>query len=142
MRIFVAILFFAATVIAQTRVPTVTRTVQMFGDLERKLLDNAGSRDALIAADFEERLCAAPGIPVSRADWAKERTPAHAKLSEEAVHSYGDVAIYSASLSHGKSNYSIVDVWNNSQTGWRLAVRYRCPATGSKPEPPSTPKKY
>jgi hypothetical protein len=144
MRNIVAILLFSSVCFAQSaRVPTVTRTVQIFGDLERNLAAAGSSaKSQFLTADFEERLCAEPGTPLPRQDWLQHSHSKTANFTQEAVHSYGDVAIYSALRSHGQKSDMIVDTWKPADGGWKLSVRYRCPATGAKPAGSSLPKRY
>ncbi len=130
---------------AQTpRTPTVTRTVQQFGKLERDLAKakDATSRAAFLRDDFEERLCAEPGTPVSRQDWLASPVPAVADFSQEAVHLFGDLANYSALFRHDQTEDTIVDTWTRQEGGWKLAVRYRCPRSGSKPAISVIQKRY
>jgi hypothetical protein len=128
----------------QGRVPTLTRTVIQFGELEHKLAD-ASTREpraALLTDDFEERLCSAPGTPIPREDWLAREPTASAKLSQQAVHLYDDVAVYSAMLSRSAAEDTIVDVWHLVEGNWKLAVRFRCPANGPKPAKSAVPKRY
>jgi hypothetical protein len=58
------------------------------------------------------------------------------------VHSFDDTAIYSALRSAKTGNEMIVDSWRHTGADWKLAVRYRCPATGKKPSTHEFPKRY
>jgi hypothetical protein len=140
----VAVLVLSLTCAAQTvGVPTVTRTVLMFGELERKLeAGDAAAKRQLLADDFEERLCAEPGTPVPRETWLRKAASSSAKLSQEAVHLYGDIAVYSALRSPDQGSESILDIWKKDDSGWKLSVRYSCPATGAKPGESALPKRY
>lgn len=126
------------------RVPTLTRTVQLFGDLERNLADakDADSEAALLTDDFEERLCATPGIPIPRAEWLLERRRGEYKFSQEAVHMLTSEAIYSALRTEGNHTDAVVDVWRKEPEGWKLSVRYRCPASGATSRKSTVEKKY
>lgn len=120
---------------AQTSaVPTVTRLVKMFLDLEGRLMqaqrdgDNA-ALGALLADDFEQRSAPQPGVPVARAEWlshAKRNAAAQAgRIEQMAAHDHGNVVVVSF-LVHpdsGKPQF-IVDTWAKSGDGWKLAVRY------------------
>src|SRR5690348_13278165 len=94
------------------RVPTVTRTVKQFGDLERQLQasHDANARSALLTDDFEERVCAAPGVPIPKAEWLNQPTT-QGKLSQEAVHEYGEAAVYSALHTSSSGRVMLVDTW-------------------------------
>lgn len=144
MRITVAVMLLSIICAAQSvRVPTVTRTVQLFGDLERKLASADKSAKAqMLTEDFEERLCAEPGTPVPREEWLQKLTPSGSQFSQEAVHAYGEVAVYSALRSADNASEMIVDTWKQADGGWKLAVRYRCPASGEKPQESGPPKRY
>ena len=144
MKTIAAILLFTLTCFSQSaRVATVTRTVQLFGDLERKLeaADSSGKAQ-MLTDDFEERLCAAPGTPVPRGTCLQESATRNVQFSQEAVHSYGEIAIYSALRTQDQTDNMIVDTWQQADGGWKLSVRYRCPATGDKPAKSALPKRY
>src|SRR5207302_2261382 len=139
-----AIFLFAITALAQgSRVPNITRTVQLFGDLERKLeAADSSAKAKLLADDFEERLCAEPGTPVPREAWLQKVATSNITFSQEAVHIYGDVAVYSGLRSWADKPDIIVDTWKQADGGWKLSVRYRCPATGAKPAESDLPNRY
>lgn len=144
MKIAIAALSITLVCAAQSvRVPTVTRTVQLFGELERKLASSDSSaRAQVLTDDFEERLCAAPGTPVPRDEWLQKVAASGAAFSQEAVHAFGEISIYSALKTEGMNNEMIVDTWKQVDGGWKLAVRYSCPATGAKPPETGLPKRY
>jgi hypothetical protein len=125
------------------RVPSLTRTVQLFGDLERKLASaDSAAKLHFLADDFEERLCAEPGTPVPRSEWLQKISPSEVSFSQEAVHAFGEINVYSALQTTPQSREMIVDTWKQADGGWKLAVRYRCPATGAKPAESGPPKRY
>jgi len=144
MRATAAILLLTAVAFAQAvRVPTITRTVQLFGELERKLEAATPSGKAeLLSEDFEERLCAEPGTPVPKEEWLQKSAALGARFSQEAVHMYDNVAVYSGLRTGLRETDVIVDTWKGGDGGWKLSVRYRCPASGSKPAASSLPKRY
>lgn len=145
MKIVTVIFLLSSLGLAQTpRIPTVTRTVQQFGELENKLAGakDVESRAAFLTDDFEERLCAEPGTPVSRANWLARPAPGSAAFSQAAVHMFGDLAIFSALFAHDQRSDMIVDTWKLADDAWKLAVRYRCPASGSKSAESAVPKRY
>jgi len=136
MKSIVIFVLLSTLCMAQNQVRTVTRTVAEFGGWERELATakSAADRAAFLTDDFEERLCAAPSTPVPRDQWLAS-PPSNWSLSQEAVHEYGDVSIYSALADDGKpARISLVDVWKRTESDWKLAVRYRCPATGAQPQ--------
>lgn len=139
MKTLVLTLFLSTACLAQVQVRT--RTVVQFGALEKKLAtaDDA-DRASLLTDDFEQRLCAEPGTPVPRDQWLTEPA-AHFSLSQQAVHDYSDLAVYSALGTNGDKKFAIVDIWKKQGDDWKLSVRYLCPATGQQPKS-STPKRY
>jgi hypothetical protein len=143
MKAIVILLLSSCCVAQEGRVSTVTRTVKQFGDLERQLqtASDANTKSALMVDDFEERVCSAPGVPIPRAEWLAQPA-SQGKLTQEAVHEYGPIAIYSALRSVQGSDEMLVDTWRQEANNWKLAVRYRCPASGTKPESQELPKRY
>src|SRR3954470_3361853 len=133
MKLILTFILLSGMCMAQNPVRTLTRTVTLFGGLERKLADatNAGERAAYLTEDFEERRCADPGTPVARDQWLSAAA-GKTVFSEQAVHSLGDVAIYSALVTSGTQKDMVVDTWKKDGESWKLAVRYRCPSSGSK----------
>ncbi len=141
MRILVTLLLLSTSAFAQNQVRTVTRSVLQFGDLERKLAAAPQAERAnYLSDDFEERLCAEPGTPIARNEWLAQPAPRFS-YRQEAVHDLGDASVFSALALNGDSQYSVVDVWRKDGNTYKLAIRYLCPATGSKPSP-SIPKRY
>lgn len=140
MKPILACLLLCGCCLGQT--PVRTLTVVRFGDLERRLASSAdaAARAQFLTDDFEERECAAPGTPVPRDQWLALPAPKFS-FTQEAVHDYGDTAVYSALGTTKVKKFGLVDVWKKQGDGWKLAVRYRCPATGSKPES-TTVKRY
>jgi hypothetical protein len=144
MKTIIAIFLLSLTSAGQTaRTPTVTRTVQLLGDLERKIeaADSSGKAQ-LLTEDFEERLCAEPGTPISREVWLQKSATSDSNFTQEAVHSYGEIAVYSALRTQGQTNDMILDTWTQADGDWKVSVRYRCPATGTKPNESALPKRY
>ena len=116
-----------------------TRTVILFGDLERRISIGT-DRATLLTDDFEERRCASPGTPIPRDAWLAAPAPKFS-FTQEAVHDYGAIAIYSALGSDSESQFMVVDTWQKQGDSWKLAVRYSCPATGVK-EADTIPNRY
>ncbi len=142
MKIIVALFLLMAASSSQAQVRTLTRTVILFGDLERKLATatNGTERASYLTDDFEVRRCASPGTPLPRDEWLAQ--PAQQfSFSQQAVHDYGDTALYSAMASTADNQFAIVDTWRKQGDEWKLSVRYLCPATGDKPVN-SRPKRY
>lgn len=128
----------------EVRVPTVTRGVLTFGQLERQIASTSepAGRERLLADDFEERLCSGPGTPIARADWLARQTSVPADFRQEAVHDLDGTVIYSALMVSGDAQDMLVDVWRKVEDRWKLAIRYDCPATGEKPGQGNFPKRY
>jgi ketosteroid isomerase-like protein len=143
---------------ATARVPTVTRLVKIFLELEGELAaglrgGNAAAVERLLADDFELRVASMPGNPTPRAEWLRlalgKPGPA-VSFEQMAVHEYGDTAIVSflqvplAKASRDPTrDIATVDVWKRAGEGWSLAVRYAGPAgrrdfaiPGASNEPP------
>ncbi len=135
----------AADTPATGRVPTVTRLVKLFLELESSLaegLRGGGTTtvDGMLADDFELRVAPAPGNPTPRAEWlrlAMDKPGPPVRIEQMAVHEFGDVAVVSflqAAMSGDKRDpardIATVDVWRRAGDAWKLAVRYAGPAGG------------
>ena len=156
--IVVSVLLLASPALAQapanaSNVPTVTRLVRIFSELEGSLADklrakDASALDALVDPSFEMRVGATPGVPVPRDAWTRAaRTaavPPH--IDQMAVHDFGDVAVVSfrerdtTARNTGASDRFVVDCWKRDGDAWKLMVRYvsdasshgvKAPAAGS-----------
>jgi hypothetical protein len=154
--------FAPALAIAQTaRVPTVTRLVKLFLDLEAELLlaQRDGDRAALerrLADDFEMRVGAKPGEPVPRNDWldgALAHKPPLMEIEQMAVHDQGSAALVSFLLrppGPREVPTFVVDTWVRRGDAWCLAVRYAAPVPPNGPRvigegaasAPVIPKRY
>ncbi|HTL77109.1 MAG TPA: nuclear transport factor 2 family protein [Casimicrobiaceae bacterium] len=140
----------AAAAIAQpapqtTSVPTVTRLVKMFSDLERRLVEkthakDASALDALLDPSFEMRIGSAPGVPVPRDAWIRDarKSAAAPRIEQMAVHDFGDLAVVSfreASAASGARRRGhdrfVVDCWRRDGETWKLVVRYVSDASAS-----------
>jgi hypothetical protein len=145
----------AAPVFAQPsgRIPTVTRLVKIFSQLETRLVDSAHVQDTavldtMLAADFEMRIADAPGTPVPRDEWirlARASGETQPRLSQMAVHDFGDLATVSFAEAAAKPPRFIVDVWTRDGDAWKLAVRYQSDVTATKAgarKSPRIEKKY
>ena len=132
-------------------VPTVTRLVKMFSELERGLTEkaqakDAGALDALLDPSFEMRVGAAPGVPVPREAWIRDarKSTAAPRIEQMAVHDFGDVAVVSfrernlraGAASRGRDRF-VVDCWKRDGNGWKLVVRYVSDAGASAATPAS-----
>ena len=120
------------------RIPTVTRLVKLFLDLEDNLIQAVGKRDTqavsnLLSGDFEMRVDAMPGNPVPRAAWIQQsfsEPKSSSTIEQMAVHDLGKIAVVSylwkikAAKSDIESNIFIVDVWKHEAGNWKLAIRY------------------
>jgi len=141
------------------RIPTVTRLVKLFSELEAGLVTQAHATDTTaldqsLDASFEMRTSAAPGVPVPRDEWilraraAPTRPP---RIDQMAVHDFGDVAVVSfrefaapAPPARSPRGRFVVDCWKRAGDGWKLAVRYVSDAApeGVKPPPGTIDKRY
>lgn len=139
-------------------VPTVTRLVKMFTELERGLVDktrakDASALDALLDPSFEMRVGTAPGAPVPREAWIRDARASSGeapRIEQMAVHDFGSVAIVSfrERVAIGAKNHAadrfIVDCWKREGDAWKLAVRYLSDASaqGMKPGGATIDKRY
>ena len=148
----------AADTPATGRIPTVTRLVKLFLELEGSLAagirgGNASAVDKMLAEDFELRVASTPGNPTPRAEWlrlAMDKPGPSVRIEQMAVHDFGDVAIVSflqaamtAEKRDSTRDIATVDVWKRTGDTWMLAVRYAGPAgtrsfaiPGASMEPP------
>jgi hypothetical protein len=119
-------------------VPTLTRYVQQFGQLERELAGAQAQRDAaaldrLVSGLFELRGNDAQLVP--REDWLQRKVAAGAAIEQLAVHETGDQAVASfvRRESSGAATF-VVDVWSPQPGGsWQLRLRFESPAARSLP---------
>jgi hypothetical protein len=121
----------------QSRIPTVTRLVQVFLGFENKLVQAAQAKDAsalqgMLTDDFELRAGPTPGVPTPREAWLHHMLTDKANsydIAQMAVHDLVNTAVVSF-LGRRKAggNLFIVDVWVNSAGGWKLSTRYAAPA--------------
>ena len=124
------------------RIPTVTRLVQLFTQLEIKLAESLGKGDKtavanLLADDFEMRAASVPGNPVPRDAWIRQslaEPTSSSAIEQMAVHDFGKLAVASFTL-RGKTaktgtarDIFIVDIWTQGPDNWKLTVRYAGPA--------------
>jgi hypothetical protein len=140
------------------RIPTVTRLVKLFIDREEMLsaamrAGDMASLERTLNDDFELRTGARAASPIPRADFLSDvaRTrPASGAASRMAVHDLGSIAIVSfVQGDDAKRAVFVVDVWRQSGTDWKLAIRYAGPAgapdfpiPGAGAPPSEIPKKY
>ena len=128
---------FAQPVQHSTGVPTVTRLVKQFSDLERGLADKARAKDAsaldaMLDPSFEMRIGSAPGSPVPRDAWIAETRAASGqapRIEQMAVHDFGTIAVLSFVERDGEASHFIVDCWKRDGDSWKLAVRYASDAS-------------
>lgn len=115
------------------RIPSLTRLVQLFANLEATLSDAQAKGDAAILANllgerFEMRIASRPGEPVPRAEWLKNSKSQGliGQPEQLAVHDYGELAVASFLLKRepGHSAVFIVDVWRRTAETWKLDTRY------------------
>ena len=148
----------AADTPATGRIPTVTRLVKIFLEMEDALAagirsGNAAAVEKMLAEDFELRVASNPGNPTPRAEWLRlslaKPGPA-LRIEQMAVHDFGEIAVVSFLQAAGTAqkrdaarDIATVDVWKRSGDTWLLAVRYAGPAAshglvipGASAEPP------
>jgi len=124
------------------RIPTVTRLVNVFFQLESELNAAVKKRDSvavskLLSSDFEMRVAAMPGTPIPRAAWIQQsfgEPESTSRTEQMAVHDFDRIAIVSfllkvkAAKSKMVRDVFIVDTWRRQEGDWKLAVRYAGPA--------------
>ena len=133
--------------------PHVTRTVQVFTQLEETLLTAIREHDAarlntLVGEEFEMIVAHAPGSPVPREDWlASVRQPGAGAYGVEqmSVREIGAVAIASFVLRPipprlGAVPVFIVDTWERADAQWVLTARHAAPVAGSRRSIPGDAK--
>jgi hypothetical protein len=122
-------------------VPTLTRYVQLFGQLERELAEaqarhDAAALDRLVSGFFELRGNDAQLVP--REDWLQRKAAAGATIEQLAVHETGDQAVASfiRREASGAATF-VVDVWSPQPGGpgetWQLRLRFESPAARGLP---------
>jgi uncharacterized protein DUF4440 len=143
--VLVPALAFAQVDGATTRIPTVTRLVKQFYELETTLAAKLAARDVaaldgLLDANFEVRRDAMPGVPIPRDEWLRSAADvATPKLDQIAVHDFGAVAVVSFRQVDAKPSSKaakqrmIVDCWTRSGERWLLTVRYEGAAMPATP---------
>ncbi|HEV2041166.1 MAG TPA: DUF4440 domain-containing protein [Casimicrobiaceae bacterium] len=140
------------------RVPTVTRLVKVFLDREETLsaamrAGDMASLERTLTEDFELRAGAKAASPIPRADFLSDvarNRPTSGAASQMAVHDLGSIAIVSfVQGDDAKRAVFVVDVWRQSGTDWKLAIRYAGPVgapdfpiPGAGAPPSEIPKKY
>ena len=137
---------FAQSAMAQPgSTPHVTRTVQLFTQLEESLLQAIRAHDetrlqALVDGEFEMIVAPDPETPVPREDWlANVRRPLAGAFSVEhlSVREIGAVAVASFVLrptgsSAKAASIFIVDTWQRDDAGWHLTQRSAAPIGGTR----------
>jgi len=124
------------------RVPTVTRLVRMFSEMESNLVQAVEKRDKqavskMLSDDFEMRPGAIPGNPIPRAAWIQQSfadPKSSSTIEQMAVHDFGKAAVVSflwkmqLEKSAGVHEIFVVDIWTQGPDEWKLTVRYAGPA--------------
>ena len=135
------------------RIPTVTRLVHVFFQLEGKLSEAVEQRDMpavskLLSDDFEMRVSIMPGTPIPRAAWIQQsfsEPNSSSSMEQMAVHDFDKVAVVSYSWKIKAANSKvmrdifIVDTWRQEAGAWKLAVRYAGAAAQSDYPIPGVP---
>lgn len=146
--IFVSVLIAAASAMADGQVgpgrtiPTQTRGVKIFSDLENAWLEAVHQRDRealnkIVAPRFELRSAAAPGTPTPREESLSQSlqvAPFQSSISQMAVHEYGDVMVVSflwkidaAKKAALPQSIFVVDTWKRNEDSWQVVARYVAP---------------
>jgi len=127
-------------------VPTVTRTIQIFSNLENAWNDSVKSRDSdslkkILSERYELRTAASPGRPTPRDESIALafKDPIYSSAIEQmAVHEYGDLMVVSFqwNLDVGKASplaarIFVVDTWKLVDGAWQAQARYAAPADGT-----------
>jgi ketosteroid isomerase-like protein len=128
------------------RVPTMTRNVLIFSQLENDWIDavqkhDTKALDKLVAPDYELRSGATPGVPTPRDDSLKQSfaLPAfQSSISQMAVHEYPDLMVVSflwtITPPQGTGiaqKVFVVDTWKRVGDSWQVLVRYASPSSGA-----------
>ena len=131
-----------------TRIPTLTRLVKDFFDLETTLeaklaAGDVATLDSLLDANFEVRRAVTPGVPIPRDEWLRVAAGASSppNIEQIAVHDFGTVAVVSFRQVEAATKPSkravkermIVDCWTRVGERWVLIVRYEGAATQAAP---------
>jgi ketosteroid isomerase-like protein len=126
---------------ASSRVPTVTRLVQLFSGLESEWMDAVRRGDEtavsrVMGDSFEMRTALAPADPVPAAQWVQSAVHdfhlRSFRISDMAARDLGPVAVVSFRLAQqavagGKdesAEFFIVDVWVQQDGAWKVAARH------------------
>jgi hypothetical protein len=133
------------------KIPSLTRQVKTFSDLENELIEALKSRnqlklDQLVAEDFEMRAAASPDNPVPYSEWLKtslaEASAYTCHIGRMAVHDLNETAIVSfmwnpsADNKQAIQNVFLVDIWKKQGVAWKLAIRYASPVQGASVKVP------
>jgi hypothetical protein len=132
-------------------VPTVTRTLHIFGELENQWLDAVQSGDQaaidkIVAPNFELRSALQAGTPTPRAESLKQSLALpkfESSIGKMAAHEYGDTVILSfewklkpVKNSALPERMFVVDTWRQTEAGWQVVTRYIAPIGESAKSPP------
>ena len=135
---------------AATRIPTVTRLVKQFYELETTLDAKLMARDVaaldlLLDANFEVRRAALPGVPIPRDEWLRSAVGVASppQVDQLAVHDFGVAAVVSfrqvdaarKRAPRSTKERMIVDCWTRSGDRWLLTVRYEGADRPASPAP-------
>lgn len=127
---------------AGQRVPTVTRTVRMFTQIENDWIDAVQRRDRgalkdIVAVNFELRSAEAPGTPTPREEsitHAFQVKPFQSSIGQMAVHEYGEVLVVSFlwKLEVPKNGplpqkLFVIDTFKQIDGNWQAVARYTAP---------------
>lgn len=132
-------------------IPTQTRGVKIFTDLENQWLDAVHQRDRaaldkIVAPRFELRSAAAPGTPTPREEslaQSLQAAPFQSSIGQMAVHEYGDLMVVSflwkidaAKGAALPQSVFVVDTWKRNESDWQVVARYAAPVAAGAPNVP------
>jgi hypothetical protein len=126
---------------ASSKIPTTTRLVKLFGDLENDLntaisVRDSSKIDSLLGQEFEQRTGESPNDPIPRSEWISTSLGQYLiikdfNITQMSVTALGDTNIvcfrldYVAERKKSKIyNLFVVDVWIKEGIQWRLKSRY------------------
>lgn len=118
----------------QHKTVLMTRLMLVFSQVEGKLADAIGKKDAaaidrLLSADFELSSPDVAGGLMARADWLAGAAAAQpGDMDQLSVREHADLAIASYVWTNfaGERSY-VVDAWKKHGNGWQLLTRYQSP---------------
>ena len=139
---------------APGRLPTRTRLVSLYTDLEKQLAAAAETQDQakldqMLDDDFEQWGPEPPGDPIPKDDWKTAYRPTTFLPRQMSVRAFTDTDVVSF-VAHQKGTFGdkeiggdffVIDVWRHEGAASKLAVRYISRTAESRVAPSSPPVK-